>query len=47
MKRTAAVEIEIGMPKRMTAASFSEAEPPGEREDGGREMVEMMHWKCM
>lgn len=47
MKRTAAVEIEIGMPKRMMAASFSEAEPPGEREDGGREVVEMLHRKHM
>ncbi len=47
MKRTVAVEIEIGMPKRMTAASFSGAEHPGESEDGGSEVVEMMHRKRM
>lgn len=32
MKRTRAEEIEIGMPKRICAANFSEAERPGERE---------------
>lgn len=31
-KRTVAGEIEIGMPKRIWAASFSEAEHPRERE---------------
>lgn len=36
MKRTEAGEIEIGMPKRIWTAGFSEAEHPGVREDGGR-----------
>lgn len=46
MKRTVAGEIEIGMPKRILTAGFSEAEHPREREDGGREVVEMMCRMC-
>lgn len=45
MKRTVAGEIEIGLPKRIWAASFSEAEHPGETERMVLERVKMMHRK--
>lgn len=40
MKRTAAREIEIAMPKRIWTASFSEAEHPRESTGGVRRQVE-------
>lgn len=46
MKRTVAGKIEIGMPKRIRAASFSEAErAKREKGDSGREVVEKMRRK--